>query len=320
MQTYLKSKPVFIQFLFFVGIVMGTLTVVFLIGSLILSKITGMSLMEMSNTRGWQPGDARTLGTLRGMLLLQFLGLFLIPSLLFAYFADAQPLRYLGLRRPHSAVYWILGIAALLLAVPMVEYTGYLNKNLPFNTGTRQWMESMEGEAAKTIQYLLANNTLSNLLMNLVFIALFAGVGEELLFRGVIQRLTTQASRNPWVGIVLAAFLFSFFHLQFYGFIPRFLLGIVLGAIYWYSGSIWPAIVAHFVYDAFYLTLAYLQPQLATDPNASVTPPEMLPYLGLLSAAVVAGLVWVMRKKSNTTYENMYEEDLALQNTTDGTK
>lgn len=308
MQTYLKTKPVWMQLLLFLGMAFGILMVVFLVGGIILSQITGMSLMEMGDVNSWK-NDAATLTMVRGMLLLQFLGLFLIPSLLFAYFSDPQPAKYLGLKAPERSFYWLLGIAALLLAVPIVEYTGILNKNMPFNQGTIDWMKKMEEDASKTIQFMLADRSVGNLLLNLVFIALFAGVGEELFFRGIFQRLFIKATKSPWAGIILAAFFFSFFHFQFFGFIPRFLLGILLGAMYWYSGSLWVAIIAHFVYDAFFITYAYFEPEMITNTEASLVDRSYLVVAALVSAAVVALLVWWMRKHSSASYEKVYKDD-----------
>jgi uncharacterized protein len=309
MQTYLKTRPVWIQLLLFIGMAFGILMVVFLIGGIILSQITGISLLEMNNPDAWDPKDPNMLTLIRGMLLLQFLGMFLIPSLLFAYFSDPQPLRYIGLKPPSKALYWVTGIVIMLVAVPMVEYTGIFNRDLPFSPQTRQWMQSMEDEAARTLQMMLGRTTLADLLLNVVFIAAFAGVGEEFFFRGIIQRLFIRATKSPWAGIIIAAFLFSFFHFQFFGFIPRFLLGILLGAIYWYSGSLWPAIVAHFVYDAFFITLAYFNPELVTNADAQLVDKSYLAVAALGSTALVVLLVWLMKKNSTTDYNEVYRDE-----------
>ena len=186
---------------------------------------------------------------------------------------------------------------------------GELNKQIHFGEGMQQWMQSMEDSAAEQIKFMLGRNTLSDLLLNIVFIAFFAGVGEELFFRGVLQRLFIKVTRNPWTGILISAAVFSAFHFQFFGFIPRFLLGAVLGAIYWYSGSLWPAMAAHFLYDAFFITLAYFYPQMIES--------DELPFMGqaglmvgaLVSAAMVAGLVWMMKKKSTVTYNEVYRDE-----------
>lgn len=299
------------QLLLFLGMAFGILMVLSLIGGIVLSNITGISLLNMGDVNKWEH-NAQTLTMVRGMVLLQFLGWFLIPSLLFAYFSDPQPAEYLGLRAPSHAFYWILGVAALIVAVPIVEYTGVLNRELAFNNDSKKWMETMEQNAAKAIQFMLQDRTITNLVLNLIFIAVFAGVGEELFFRGVLQRLFIRSTKSPWAGIILAAFLFSFLHFQFFGFVPRFLLGILLGAMYWYSGSLWVAIIAHVVYDAFFITYAHFHPELIADPNASLIDKSNLMLGALISAALVAGMVWWMRKHSTSNYQTVYAGDDAL--------
>lgn len=309
MQTYLKTRPVWVQLFLFLGMAFGILMVVFMIGGLLLSKVTGIGLMEMGDSKNWDVSNPNMLMAIRGMLLLQFLGLFFIPSLLFAYFSDPKPLTYIGLRTPFKKRYWLLGIASLLVAIPLVEYTGLLNRQFPFDENTRRWMEGIEEEAARTIRFMLVKNSVKDLILNLIFIALFAGVGEELFFRGILQRLFIRGFKSPWTGIVLAAFLFSFFHFQFFGFIPRFLLGILLGAIYWYSGSLWPAILAHFAYDAFIIILAYFNPSMIENTNQSFIENSTLPLMALGSALFSGLLLWVMIRSSSGSYEAVYAED-----------
>ena len=298
------------QLLLFLGMAFGILMVFFMIGGLILTQITGINLMELSNSANWKPGDPNMKVALRGMILLQFLGLFLIPSLLFGYFSDPQPGGYLGLRKPTHAVYWFFGIAALLVSIPLVEYTGILNRQLPVGQSTYQSIQRMEEDAARTIQYMLGGNSFSNLILNLIFIAVFAGVGEELFFRGVLQRLLIKTFKSPWVGIIIAAFAFSFFHFQFFGFLPRFLLGVLLGAVYWYSGSLWPAILAHFTYDALFIIVAYNNPALIEKPDASLFQNTgSLALLAAGSAAVTALVVYGMKRYSIASYEKVYKDD-----------
>ena len=308
MQSYLKTRPVWVQLLLFIGMAFGVFLTLYLILGSILAQITGISLMQLA-TVDWSQPNPELLTMMRGMLLIQFLGLFVIPSLLFAYFSDPQPMEYIGLRQKGSSYYWLLGVASLLLAIPLVQYTGELNRQIHFGEGMQQWMQSMEDSAAEQIKFMLGRNNLSDLLINIIFIAAFAGIGEELFFRGVLQRLFIKATRNPWLGILISAAVFSAFHFQFFGFIPRFLLGIVLGCIYWYSGSLWPAMAAHFLYDAALITLAYFYPQMIEQ--------DELPFLGdaglivgaLVSAAIVLLLVWLMKKKSNVTYADVYRDD-----------
>lgn len=308
MQSYLKTKPFWMQLLLFLGMAFGIFFTLSLVGILVLSGITGLSPLDVSDVSRWESGRPGMITFVRGMLVIQFFGLFGIPSFLFARLSDPQPAQYLGLRPPSKNIYWILGIAALLVAIPLVEYTGTLNRHVNFG-GWQKWAQSMEDAAARQIAFMLGRNTPAELLLNIVFIAAFAGVGEELFFRGVLQRLFIKATHRPWAGILITAFLFSFFHFQFFGFLPRFLLGILLGALYWYSGSLWTAIVAHFAYDAFFIVLAYFQPHLIENTDASLVSESYLVVTALISAALVGLLVWLMKKASATRYETVYAGD-----------
>ena len=95
--------------------------------------------------------------------------------------------------------------------------------------------------------------------------------------------------------------------MQFYGFIPRFILGVLLGVIYWYSGSLWPAIIAHFIYDAFAVVMIYFYPSMA-DQDATLQLGNKA-VMGIISAALVVAIVYQMKKKSSNNYEAVYAGD-----------
>jgi uncharacterized protein len=307
MQSYLKTRPVFIQLLLFLGMAVGTFMIFTLIGMAILSGITGISAFDVANVATWK-ANPRMIIYVRGMLVIQFLGLFLIPSLLFAYFSDPKPLQYLGLRTPAKPVYWILGIASLIVAIPLVEYTGILNRKIDFG-GLQQWVQSMEDEAMKQIKFMLDKRTTSELVMNIIFISVFAGIGEEIFFRGVLQRLFIKATKNPWIGIIITAFFFSAMHLQFFGFIPRFLMGILLGAVYWYSGSLIVTMAAHFFYDAFIIILVYFNPEMLENNEATMFNGSAMLVTTIISAALVGLMIWFIKKNSTITYDDVYRND-----------
>jgi membrane protease YdiL (CAAX protease family) len=284
----------------------GCLLALMVIGRFPLKAITGIDLFVPLDTNSTNP---QMIIFLRGLLLLQFLGLFLLPSLLFAYVSDPKPVRYLGMKQPQKQIFWILAIVVMFAAIPMVEYIGALNQKMHLGPDTQKWMKGMEEEAAKQIQFMLAKHTVGELLTNLVFISLFAGIGEELFFRGILQRMFIRAFKNPWMGIVFTAAMFSAFHFQFFGFFPRLALGVVLGAIYWYSGSIWAAIIAHFIYDGFIIVLAYFNPSLVTNPDESIMSANNLLPLGIVSLIATVFLLWQMKKNSSVTYDEIYRDD-----------
>jgi len=306
--SYFKKVHPFLQFLIFIGIAFGAFIIFTLIGTAILSSVTGLSIITISDPTNWDYNDPRILTVARGFLIIQFLSLFVIPSFLFARFCDPKPTQYLGLTSAKS-IYFILGITVLLVALPFVNWTGVINHQLiPETTAIGKWMKTSEEAAAKLTGFMLKKNTVQDLLLNLVLVAVFAGIGEELLFRGVMQRLFIKLFKNPWAGILVTAFIFSAFHLQFYGFIPRFILGILLGLIYWYSGSLWPAIIAHFVYDAFAVVMVWFNPAFAEEDSVAVSLGNKTIWAAI-SLILIIGIVILMKKRSTNSYEAVYARD-----------
>jgi len=306
--AYFKKVHPMLQLLMFGGMAMGCLMIFGLVGTMILAKVTGIDVLTLSDPDKWDYSNPSLLTFLRGSLVVQFIALYIIPVFLFARFCDPKPTQYLGLTSS-KPIYFILGITVLLVALPFVDWTGTINDQLiPETTSIGKWMKASEEAVAKQIGFMLKRHTVQDLLLNLVLVAVFAGVGEELLFRGVLQRLFIKLFKNPWAGILITAFIFSAIHLQFYGFIPRFILGILLGLIYWYSGSLWPAIIAHFAYDAFAVIMIWFNPALAEQDSVAVSLGNKT-LLAAISLALVMIIVILMKKRSTNSYETVYARD-----------
>ena len=299
--AYFKKVHPLLQLLIFSGMAMGCFMIFGFIGTFVLAKTSGIDLITLSDPDKWDYSNPSLLTFLRGMLVIQFFALYIIPVFLFARFCDSKPLQYLGLTSS-KPLYILLGVIALIVALPFVDWTGTINNGLiPETTALGKWMKATEESAAKQIGFMLKRNTVQDLFLNLVLVAVFAGVGEELFFRGVLQRLFIKLFKSPWPGILVTAFIFSAIHLQFYGFIPRFILGILLGLIYWYSGSLWPAIIAHFAYDAFAVIMIWFNPALADQESVTVSLGNKS-LLAAISLALVIGIVILMKNRSNNIY------------------
>lgn len=303
------------QLLLFFGIAMASFMIAGFIGATVLSNITGLNLASLRDPNHWDLANPAYTTYLRGMLLVQFLFLWSIPSLLFSFFADPkQPMKFLGLSLPSNHIYWLLGILVMLVGFPFVEYIGYINQKLIVSTGGEAWMKTLEDQALRQMQFLFRDQTTSSLILNLICIAVFAGVGEELFFRGILQRLLIKTTRNAWVGILLTAIIFSLFHMQFYGFLPRLFLGALLGAIYWYSGSLWVAILVHFLYDAVGVTLIHYNPQMLQNANETIIKGEWQLLVGaMISLALTFAILQQMQKRSVASYEAVYNDELPKQ-------
>jgi uncharacterized protein len=147
----------------------------------------------------------------------------------------------------------LLGALLWLTSLPLTAWVYQINSMVPL-PDTAQKLYELAEQATKA---LLQMPTVWDLLANLILIAVIPAIGEELLFRGILQG-QLQRRMAPWAAIVVASAIFSFIHFQFDGFLPRMLLGLVLGWAYWRTGRIWVPIVMHFLNNGLIIMAQYI--------------------------------------------------------------
>jgi len=152
-----------------------------------------------------------------------------------------------------------------------------------------QWAQAKESQLKELTEYLTTFSGIGEYLVALIVIALIPAVGEELVFRGLIQRLLGKAFKNHHLAIWLSAIVFGVFHLQFYGVIPRILLGALFGYLYYWSGFLSLAMVGHFINNGLTLTLLYFSQIKFIDYDP--TSAESSPPLYVVSIFFAAGAV-----------------------------
>jgi uncharacterized protein len=150
-----------------------------------------------------------------------------------------------------------------------------------------EWAREKEDMAAELTKFLTKFDSGFELMLALVVIAVLPAIGEEIVFRGMIQNYFRKATNNPHVSIWLAALLFSAIHLQFFGFVPRLLLGALFGYLYYWSGNLWAAIVAHFVNNGFSVLAMYFYQKGSFDYD--LEKPESVPTTMVLASALICG-------------------------------
>ena len=179
---------------------------------------------------------------------------FLLPALLTAWLCSSQPKAYLSIRDlPGIRLLSVVCLTTLLLS-PTVSITGYFNSQMQLPesmAAIEEWMKSTEELAEALVQKMIATKGVVAFLINLFVIAVVAGVTEEFLFRGALLHIVRQKIKNHHVAIWIVAILFSAIHLQFYGFIPRMLLGAYLGYLVYWTKNIWIPVFAHFFHNTF---------------------------------------------------------------------
>lgn len=146
-----------------------------------------------------------------------------------------------------------LGILFLLLAFPFAQWTFAINQQIPLP----DWMLSSESATNNMIEALLVMDSPQELLFNLLVIAVLPAFGEELLFRGIIQPNLSKYLKNPIVGLWLTAIIFSAIHMQFQGFLPRMVLGALLGYLFYWTKNLWVPILAHLANNGIQVLIAF---------------------------------------------------------------
>lgn len=218
---------------------------------------------------------------------------FLVPGLLFAYLAHPEPANYLGLRKKPAITQLLLALLVIFCSLPLVGALNEWNTSWPLPQSLRDLEESM----AEQTKRLLDMPDISSMLMNLFMLALLPAIAEEVLFRGVVQRILTQMLKNGWVAAIITGIIFSAIHFQFLGFMPRFLLGFLMGAIYFVTGNLWLSIAGHFLNNGLQVVLVYLYQIKLISYDA--TKDDHVPlYIAFVSVAVTAILLWQLRQRA----------------------
>jgi uncharacterized protein len=249
---WLHSLSPLSRLVFFVLLIITCFSIVFIISlaaaiPLFNTTFTGL-LSLMTDFK-----DPRSLAILQYFQVVQSFGLFIIPPLLAGWFYSRDAFGYLGLNRsPKPAIYG-LSLLLIFLMLPFLNWLVNVNEAMVLPSilkNLEEWMQSAEAQAAELTDAFLSNGSYGGLFFNLFMIAILPAIGEELMFRGVLQRLFHEWTKNIHIAVFLAALVFGLFHLQFYGLLPRVFLGMVFGYLFYWTGSLWVPIFLHFANNA----------------------------------------------------------------------
>lgn len=182
-------------------------------------------------------------------------------ALISGYVISRKPLKFSGLTEKVGIMPFIGVIIVFLIALPSMNQLIYYNSNISFPDSMNEfekWMKSLEESSAAISEILLRTQSIVGLVSGILIIGLITGFSEELLFRGTLQKVLTDVNSIGKWGIWIAAFIFSVVHLQFYGFVPRLLLGAFFGYLLFSTGSIWPGVFAHALNNSIVVVSAWL--------------------------------------------------------------
>ncbi len=224
------------------------------------------------------------------------IGAMILPSWLYLKYFDRTSLEHrIGFEKFNSLAL----LLTLILVIAFMPFDSVIiewNKNLDLGSLTAYATE-MEKSAEKTTMFLTDFSGIGELAIGIFVIGILTAYGEELFFRGLVQNKLNDITKNKHLAIWATGFLFSFIHLQFFGFVPRMLLGVIFGYLYFWSGSFWVTFIAHFTNNTFTVIMLYLSKKHIIDIDIENTSAMPL-WAVLFSAFITGGIMYLIYSQS----------------------
>jgi len=290
-----------VQLFYLALLTMSMLSIFMIHGMYLVKPLFGITTIDvvtqnaMSDPQSME-NKPNEVNALKFLQLMSSLGAFLVPSLLFAFLKFPGGDFLMLKRRMHLSLP-VLAILILALSAPFISVLYELNQRLDlpsFLDNVEKMIRDSEETTIRFTEVFLKMPGTSDLIFTLIVMAIIPAIAEELLFRGCIQQVLQEWFKNAHVAIWITAFIFSFIHFQFLGFLPRLMLGGLLGYLFYWSGNLWVPIIAHALNNGGQVLLAYLHEHgaIAFD----ITSDEPVPAVTVLTAtAVCAALIYLFK-------------------------
>lgn len=237
------------------------------------------------------------------LLTVQDLLVFIVPAIVAMAIFYRRPFHAMGLDRAPGWLSLVVIILFYIVSLPAMNWLVSFNEAMSLPSwmgGLESWMREAEDAAAEATQRILDINSAGMLAASVFVVGFMAGLSEEMLFRGAMLR-TMQDSRLGTHAVVwIVAILFSAFHMQFYGFIPRMVLGLWLGYLFVWTRNLWVPIIAHTLNNSTVVVFSYLTnkglvPEGFAD-NIGIPAEGALPWLAIVSfIASIIIAAWAYR-------------------------
>ena len=258
--AFLSSLSPFGKLLLLLGIILVLAITTALIGLVAGMLIFNVQITELSNFVA-NPDTPEAISFLKFYQVTNQFGVFILPTLFFTYLVSNSPTNYLSLNKVPKLLSILIGGLIIYTILPFNNFLDEINRNMnlpDFLSGMEEWIKEKEEQARHLTEIFLKSNSITGLLINIFVVALIPAIGEELIFRGLLLKLLKDLFKNIHIAVILSAVVFSAIHLQFYGFLPRLMLGIILGYLFVFTGNLWVPIFVHFLNNASSAIVFYL--------------------------------------------------------------
>ncbi|MBI9038920.1 MAG: CPBP family intramembrane metalloprotease [Bacteroidales bacterium] len=220
-------------------------------GTNILDLLSGLSIYE----------NSESINLLKYFQVINQIGIFILPAIFYSYLNERNVISTLKLNIRPKILTLIFASILIFISIPFVDWMISVNQAMKFPeflNNLENWFRESENQAIALTELFLEVNTIWGLLFNIFMIGIMAAISEEFLFRGVLLKLFADWTKNIHLAVIFSATLFSAFHLQFYGFFPRFMLGVLLAYLYVWTKSLWVPIFIHFLNNAIAIIISFL--------------------------------------------------------------
>jgi uncharacterized protein len=235
--------------------------------------------------------------TLKVMQMINAVVGFLLPAILTAKMLSYRPMELLGFSSKIGGRQ--IGLVVLIIGASLIVASSlsYFNQELPLPKEWKLKFEKMEATYNQQVEAIVSLKTTSDYLLALLIMAFLPALCEEALFRGGLQNFLARGTGKPWLAIIVVSLLFSLAHISFYGFLSRFFLGIILGALFQYSGKLWLSVIGHFVHNAIAITVMYVFIQRGI-PMRDAVKSDVGGWWGIVALPVVIVLFGIYKRIS----------------------
>ncbi|MDR2473724.1 MAG: CPBP family intramembrane metalloprotease [Tannerella sp.] len=272
----------------------GILMFIFLVGLIFASlaaTVTGFVTSQFAD--GADTSDLQFFN-LHFSMVLSDLFAFFLPAVLTAYLCCQYPSKWLKTKTKPRPSAFLFAILMMIFMTPTVEIAGFLNLKLTlpeFMAPIETFIRNLEDMAGELTQTMLNRKDIISFITNLLVIGVLAGIVEEFLFRGALMSIIRRKITNPHVAVIIVAAIFSAVHFQFYGFLPRMILGVLLGYMLVLSGNIWVPVTAHFFNNAVAVIMVYTGISDTTEQTVLVSDTTTPAGWALASAIALCGII-----------------------------
>jgi membrane protease YdiL (CAAX protease family) len=305
MALEIDNKP-FLQLILILSLCLISVTLFSVLGGLIAFFSYGIESFNINDL-----GNPNTIKRLKVIQLFTAGGLFIAAPIAYAFVSSGNISKRLSLKNSSKPINYLLVLIMMIISAPFVSWVIEMNANIilpEFMSGLEQWFRIKQDEAFATQKAFLTFDGVGGLIYVVIIFVIIPALGEELLFRGVLQKIFINWTKNPHVGIWIAAFFFGLLHMQFYSFIPIMLLGAMFGYIFYWSNSLWLPIMGHFINNGSVVIASYFYPDSMKNDDISIFGDSQSSAVFYVASFIISVaifyLIWKVNQKETRNNQN----------------